>query len=41
MQKLNLHEDNTSIHVTPEEKIFWNNKLNYDVVGENLILTTD
>lgn len=36
------HVNNTGIHVTPEQKDFWNNKLNVndnsEVVGESLIL---
>ena len=35
------HVNNNGIHVTPEEKAFWNNKLNvndtHEVVGESLI----
>ena len=33
---LHDHAANTDIHVTPEEKEFWNNKLNYQIVGETL-----
>lgn len=33
------HEAKSDIHVTPEEKEFWNNKLNYQVDGETLIFT--
>lgn len=32
------HINNTDIHVTPEEKQFWNNKLNYSINNEILIL---
>lgn len=35
------HIANDEIHVTPEEKTFWNAKLNYDIAGEQLILTTN
>ena len=35
------HINNTNIHVTTEEKAFWNNKLNYSKNGEELILTRD
>lgn len=39
--QLNEHINNTDIHVTPQDKIFWNNKLNYDnlILEENLIFT--
>lgn len=36
---LNNHINNSQVHVTPEEKSFWNNKLNYQIDGENLIFT--
>lgn len=36
---LNNHINNTQVHVTSEEKSFWNNKLNYQIDGENLIFT--
>ena len=39
MEVLNNHINDTSIHVTPEEKTFWNEKLNYETEGENLIFT--
>ena len=32
------HENNHVIHITQEEREFWNNKLNTDVSGEELIL---
>lgn len=35
---LNDHVQNLDIHVTPEEKTFWNNKLNCVVQDGNLIL---
>lgn len=39
---ISAHIQDTSIHTGPEEKLFWNNKLNVDdyqeVVGESLIL---
>lgn len=38
LTELRAHTGNTLIHVTPEEKEFWNNKLNCTVNGENLIL---
>lgn len=39
LQRLSDHEQNTTIHITQAEREFWNNKLNYDAVGEELILT--
>lgn len=33
---LNDHLQNTDIHVTPEDKQFWNRKLNYEIVGDTL-----
>lgn len=39
LQKLNLHEANTAIHVTQTERAFWNNKLNFVMSGEELIFT--
>ena len=38
LSELRAHSGNTLIHVTPEEKEFWNNKLNYVVNNDNLIL---
>lgn len=38
LEKLNSHESNLSIHVTPQEKSFWNNKLNCSIVNETLVL---
>jgi hypothetical protein len=38
LTELRLHSENTEIHVTAEEKTFWNNKLNCIVSGGNLIL---
>lgn len=35
---MNDHVQNLDIHVTPEEKVFWNNKLNCIVQDGNLIL---
>lgn len=43
-EKVNMlldHISDTNSHVTSEEKAFWNAKLNYDVSGEQLILTTN
>lgn len=37
-QLLMDHINNHSIHVTQEEKMFWNNKLNLSLHGENLVL---
>lgn len=38
LNELRAHSGNTLIHVTPEEKAFWGNKLNYNVDNGNLIL---
>ena len=38
LRELRQHAGNSDIHVTPQEKAFWNAKLNYDVSGEELIL---
>ena len=38
MGLLRVHSDNTDIHVTLAEKEFWNNKLNYQLTDENLVL---
>jgi len=38
LTELRLHSGNTEIHVTSEEKEFWNNKLNCIVSNGNLIL---
>ena len=35
---INTHAGNTNIHVTSEEKEFWNNKLNCVVIGEKLYM---
>ena len=35
---LNAHIANSSIHVTPAEKEYWNNKLDSGVTGETLVL---
>ena len=41
LNKLNAHENNQTIHITQEEREFWNNKINTDneVQGEILVLT--
>lgn len=39
LQRISAHEQNATIHITQQEREFWNNKLNYDAVGEELILT--
>jgi len=41
LAQLNLHANNTDIHVTSAEKQFWNNKLNYVLDGEVLEFTTN
>lgn len=38
LQRIKSHEDNTIVHITQEERVFWNNKLNLDVDDEELIL---
>lgn len=38
MDALSDHINNTDIHVTTEEKNFWNNKLNCEVSSETLVL---
>ena len=38
LTELREHTGNTGIHVTPEEKEFWNNKLNCTVNDGNLVL---
>lgn len=38
MGLLRVHTDNTDVHVTLAEKEFWNNKLNYQLADENLVL---
>lgn len=37
---LHDHASNAAIHVTPEDKEFWNKKLNYEIVGDKLIFVT-
>lgn len=41
LAQLNLHANDTNIHVTSAEKQFWNNKLNYVLDGEVLEFTTN
>lgn len=36
LSQLNLHVNDTDIHITSEERTKWNNKLNYSLTGENL-----
>lgn len=38
LTELREHSQNTDIHVTQNEKTFWNNKLNYTINNGNLIL---
>lgn len=38
-EALEQHIEDTSIHITPEERTYWNSKLNYDITGEELILS--
>ena len=37
-QRLQDHINNNIIHISAEERAFWNNKLNYQLQNENLIL---
>ena len=39
LRRLQEHENDAVAHVTQQDRDFWNNKLNYDVTGETLILT--
>lgn len=39
LRRIQDHENNTDLHIQPGEREFWNNKLNYDAVGEELIFT--
>lgn len=39
LQTLQDHISDTQIHITEEEREIWNNKINYDINGEELILT--
>lgn len=41
LNKLENHINDSNIHVTPQEKNFWNNKINTDnyILDENLIFT--
>lgn len=39
LHQLQAHEANTAIHITQAEREFWNNKLNYNIDSEELILT--
>lgn len=41
LRRIQEHENNMAMHVSAEDRAFWNNKLNYDTVGEELILTRD
>lgn len=39
MSIINDHINNAAIHVSTEDRYFWNAKLNYETDGENLIFT--
>lgn len=39
LNKLQEHINDTAVHIQPGEREFWNNKLNYDMSSETLILT--
>lgn len=36
---ISTHVNDTSVHVSPEDRAFWNAKLNYEAVGETLVFT--
>lgn len=36
---LNAHIENHDIHITPDEREYWNNKLDCEIEGENLTLS--
>ena len=38
LRELRDHSENALIHVSTEDREFWNNKLNYTMSGETLIL---
>lgn len=38
MQEIRNHEDNHIIHITQEEREYWNNKLDSELNGETLVL---
>lgn len=37
LQELRAHTNNSEIHVSAEDRLFWNNKLNYNINDGNLI----
>lgn len=39
LSELRAHTNDRASHVSPEDRAFWNNKLNYEIQGGNLILT--
>lgn len=39
MRELDSHRNNSEIHITQEERAFWNNKLNLDIEGTVLRFT--
>lgn len=41
MARLIQHEENAEVHVTPEERVFWNNKVRVREEEENLIFYTN
>ena len=38
-RELEGHINDSVVHITNDEREFWNNKLNFDIEGENLIFT--
>ena len=41
LQELRQHTNDWSIHVSEEDRNFWNTKLNYSTTGETLVLNRD
>ena len=39
LQQLHTHSEDTAVHVSQQDRIFWNNKLNCQVDDECLLLT--
>ena len=41
LDELRAHEHDQNIHVSAEDRRFWNGKLNYEISGEALVLTNN
>lgn len=41
IEEFEAHKTNNEIHVSEEDRRFWNNKLNYQINGETLVLTVE